>query len=133
MGNNIVIATSSDLYDQMNSQIQEDQKLILSQIKEISRLTSENLKNSILYEGAKRESTNLKDEIRSLRAGVDRLKEIAFMHCEMFEQIYGTDGITFNYDKMSEYLDVAVLLETLYGRKTPYIKEIRDRMSRMRI
>jgi hypothetical protein len=64
---------------------------------------------------------------------VDRLKEIAFMHCEMFEQIYGTDGITFNYDKMSEYLDVAVLLETLYGRKTPYIKEIRDRMSRMRI
>jgi hypothetical protein len=62
MGNNIVIATSSDLYDQMNSQIQEDQKLILSQIKEISRLTSENLKNSILYEGAKRESTNLRDQ-----------------------------------------------------------------------
>ena len=130
---NIIIAQSSDLYDQMSRTLEDNNRQIESMGKELTRITNMNLKHSILYEGAKRQAENLKEENRRLTTCVDRLKEIAFMHCEMFEQIYGSDELSFNYDKMREYLDVAELMERQYGRKTPYINRVRDRISRMRI
>jgi hypothetical protein len=131
MDNKIRTAQQSDkpaVYETMLAQISNDSKQLLSQQKEIGRLTTENLKKSIQYQGALSEARHLRDENATLRTGLHRLKEIAFMHCEMFENIFESDEASFTYEKMKEYLDVAMLLEVQYGRKTNYIRRVQERI-----
>jgi hypothetical protein len=134
MDNNLRTAQKSDkpaVYETMLAQISNDSKQILSQQKEIHRLTTENLKKSVAYEGAISEARHLRDENAKLRTGVHRLKEIAFMHCEMFETMFESDENTFDYEKMKEYLDVATLMDAQYGRRTDYVRRVRERISEL--
>ena len=128
---NIIIATSSDLYDQMQQQMQQDSAIILAQNKRIGQLEVQCLKGSIQLTGANRHISELKAEVAQQDVVILRLKEIAFQHCEMFEQIFESSEDSFTYEKMREYLDVAEYMQSKFGRTSRYIRRVKERIKKL--
>ena len=127
----IIIAQSGSFYEQMQNQLESDSRLILSQQKEIHRLTTENLKKSVAYEGALSEARHLRGENSTLRTALYRLQHIAFEYCDMIEVMFGSDENSFTYERLREYLDIAELLQVQYGRNTDFIRRVRERIAKM--
>jgi lipopolysaccharide export LptBFGC system permease protein LptF len=125
---NVIIAQSSNLYDQMLNTIEENSAKLKALNKQIDVSNKLILEKSVLYEGAKKENRELKASLYKADNVIGILAQFANEHLEMFESIFESDENSFQYDDMEKYLHVARYMRDRYGRNSNYIRRVEERI-----
>jgi hypothetical protein len=128
MKDNVIIAQSGTVYDSMCKQIEDNNIKLAQLVKNIDVMVKKNLEMSIQYEGCKRSNRDLRQENFKLQNVISTLAGYSKEHLEMFEQIFESDEASFKREDMIKYVTVAEYMEERYGRKTRYLRRVKDRL-----